>query len=60
VFLELKQNRSGHNFKDDRDVEAVVTGWLVTQDRDCCQQETASFIPRYDKWIGCGEDCVEN
>jgi len=60
VFLELKQNRSGHNCKDDRDVEAVVTGWLVTQDRDVCQQRTASFIPRYDKCIGCGEDCVEN
>jgi hypothetical protein len=34
MFLGLKQNRIGHSFKDDRDVEAVVTGWLVTLDRD--------------------------
>jgi len=37
VFLELKQNRSGHSFKVDRDAKTVVTGWLVTQDRDVCQ-----------------------
>ena len=60
MFVELKQNRGCHNFKVDRNVEAVVSRWLVTQDRDLCQQGTASFVLRYDKCAGCGEDCVES
>jgi hypothetical protein len=34
LFLALKQNFGGHKFKDDREVETVVTRWPITQDRD--------------------------
>jgi hypothetical protein len=33
-FIALKQNPGGHTFKDDRDLETVLTFSLVTRDRD--------------------------
>jgi hypothetical protein len=34
----MKQTLSGHRFKDDREVETVVTRWLITPDTDWHQQ----------------------
>jgi hypothetical protein len=32
VLSALKQNLGSHKFKDDCEVKAVVTKWLITQD----------------------------
>jgi hypothetical protein len=34
----LKQNLGGHKFKDAREVKAIVTRCVVTQDTDACRQ----------------------
>jgi hypothetical protein len=34
MFLALKQSLGGHTFEGDREVEAVVTQWTITQDTD--------------------------
>jgi hypothetical protein len=38
LFSALKQNLGDDKFEDDREVERVVTWWLVTQDKDFCQE----------------------
>lgn len=34
----LKQNHGGQKFNDNREVKAIVTRWLVTQDEDVLRQ----------------------
>jgi hypothetical protein len=59
LFTALKQNLGGHKFKDDREVQTVVTRWLITQDTDWYRQWVEKLVTRYDKWLSCGEDYVE-
>ena len=46
-------------FTDDRDVETTVIWWLITQDTKWYQQDTGSFVQRYDKCLTFGSDCVQ-
>jgi hypothetical protein len=61
MFPAPIQNLVGHKFKDDRDVETVVTRWLITQDTDGLIQEAVKkLVARYDEYLTCGGGCVEN
>jgi hypothetical protein len=33
-----KKNVAGYTFKEDREVDTGVAQWLVTQDRDFCEE----------------------
>jgi hypothetical protein len=44
LFSKLK--RSDHEFNDE--LEALVTGWLITQDRDFCEHGSQIFVPSHD------------
>jgi len=48
LLSSLKQIPGCHGFKDDREVETFVTGWLIAQDTNWCQQ-TEKLVPRYEK-----------
>ena len=45
MFPALKQNIGGYEFKSDREVETVVTRWLVTQDTDLLTAENRKPRP---------------
>jgi hypothetical protein len=59
LFTVPKRNFDGHKFKDGREVEAVVTRWLITQDGEVNQRGTDNFVQQDDKcvnWRGlCGK-----
>jgi len=42
-FQTWKQNLCGHIISDDREVESVVTRWLVTQDADWYREGIQKF-----------------
>jgi hypothetical protein len=60
-FPALKKHL-GYAFKDDGELETVITRRLLTHDRDFYQQ-AMKFFPRYDKNLNCrgggGVDYVE-
>jgi hypothetical protein len=43
LFPTLRQNLGGHKFKDDREVEKVVTRWLIIHDTDFKRKQKSSF-----------------
>jgi hypothetical protein len=52
-----KQHRGGHKFKDDYEVEAVVTWWLITHhSRASGQQGKENRTPHHDECLNCDED----
>lgn len=55
----LKQNLCANIFRDDREVDSVVTRRLITKETDCYQQRIQKLAPRYDKCHSCDGDYVE-
>jgi hypothetical protein len=43
MFPGLKQNPGCQQFKD-REMEKIVTWWLITEDMDCYQQRIDRFV----------------
>jgi hypothetical protein len=60
--LSTSQRHSlvSHKFKDDREVETVVTRCLTTEDTDFYQQGIDILFPRSDKCLRCGGNYVRN
>lgn len=52
-FPALNQNLGGRKFKDDCEVQT-----LLTRDTDFNQQKIEKLVTRYDKSLNCGEDYV--
>jgi hypothetical protein len=59
LLTARKQTPDGPKFKDDRNMETVVTRWLIAQDRGWCQLGIGKFIPRCVKRPSFGGDYVE-
>jgi hypothetical protein len=55
----LEQNNGGRKFKDQREVGADVTRWLVTQGTEWYRQGKEKLVPRCDKCLSTGDVCVE-
>jgi hypothetical protein len=47
-FTALKQNLRGHRFKDSREVDTIVTRWLITQNTGLYRQGIEKLAARYD------------
>jgi hypothetical protein len=61
MILAPIQNLVGRRFKGDRNMEKIVTRWLITQDTDgLIQQAVKTSVSRYDNCFTCIGDCVEN
>jgi hypothetical protein len=58
VFLHLKTFLDGLRFQDDKVKEAVNT-WLVSQAASFYDAGIQKLVPRYDKCLNNGENCVE-
>jgi hypothetical protein len=39
-------------------VKTVVTGWLLTEDTDCCQEGIEEILPRRQKLVRCDGEYV--
>jgi len=52
----LQKNVGGRIFEDVRELEAFVTLWLVTKDKDVCQQGIKNVVLRNEKCLSCGRD----
>jgi hypothetical protein len=48
LFTALKQNLGDHKFKDDREVYAFVTRWVIIRGTDWYKQGIGKFVPMYD------------
>jgi hypothetical protein len=48
LFPALKQNLGGLRFKDDHEVETIVTQWLITEDTGDMNREHKKIVPEYD------------
>jgi hypothetical protein len=48
-FQRQKQNLGDHRFKDDREVETVMTSWLKTKDTGLISAGNTDINTRYDK-----------
>ena len=58
-LLVLQINLGDHKFKDNCEVETVVTWWWLRQDTCLCQQGMEKLIPQYDECLISGWDYVE-
>ena len=46
VFAAQQQNVGCHRYEDDREVETVLTRWLITGGTDLYQYGTVTLVPR--------------
>ena len=58
--LQCWYNLWSRNFKEESEIETVVAGQLITQDTEFGQQGIGKVVPRYDKRLNFGGDCVRN
>jgi len=42
--------------RDDREIETVVTRWLITKDTHSYQQRTEKLVERYNQCLSCSSD----
>ena len=61
LFLHLKKFLSGQHqrFQNDREAEMNVTQWFQSQAADLYDTEIQKLIPRHDKCLNSGDECVE-
>jgi hypothetical protein len=57
-LLALKINLGDHKFKDDCEMETVVTWWWLRQGTYLYQQGIEKLLPQYDECLISGWDCV--
>jgi hypothetical protein len=59
LFLHLKKFLGGKRFDDDDDLKDAVQKWLTWQAAALYKEGIQKLVPRYDKCLNNGGECVE-
>lgn len=60
MFPARMRNLISHKLKVDREVQKIVTGWLITRGTDLCNQRIEQFVQRFEERLVGDGDSVEN